>query len=131
MRKKNKEKISIKGGEVKFLTKRIKMTEKIRFQNMFFFFYGIDQTTAYQLSGLFGCNVYLRIEDQAFWKEVESFLDKYYYFGRIYQKEMLGKVSELKKIGCYKGIRFLQGLPVNGQRTHTNGKTMKRLYGKK
>ena len=35
-----------------------------------------------------------------------------------------------KIYGSYKGIRFKQGLPSNGQRTHTNAKTIKRLLRK-
>ena len=34
-------------------------------------------------------------------------------------------------IKCYKGLRKLKGLPVRGQRTHTNCKTNKRLLMKK
>jgi small subunit ribosomal protein S13 len=37
-------------------------------------------------------------------------------------------IEEHLKIGTYKGFRFSQGLPVNGQRTHSNGKTPKRLF---
>ena len=33
-----------------------------------------------------------------------------------------------KKNGSYKGLRFKQGLPSNGQRTHTNAKTVKRIF---
>lgn len=131
MRKRNRKEKKLKGMEVKFLTKRIKITKKVRFQNMFSPFYGLDRTAAYQVGGRCGCGVYLVVEDQTFWKMVENHLDNYYYFGRIYEREMISKISELKKIGCYKGVRFSQGLPVNGQRTHTNGRTMKRIYGKK
>jgi len=35
-----------------------------------------------------------------------------------------------KLYGSYKGLRFKQGLPSNGQRTHTNAKTIKRLLRK-
>lgn len=31
-------------------------------------------------------------------------------------------------IGCYKGLRLRRNLPINGQRTHTNAKTTKRIY---
>lgn len=32
------------------------------------------------------------------------------------------------KVGSYKGVRLLQGLPFRGQRTHTNAATAKRLH---
>ena len=35
-------------------------------------------------------------------------------------------LKNLVSIKCYKGIRKIQGLPVRGQRTHTNAKTSKK-----
>ncbi|MFH0939175.1 MAG: 30S ribosomal protein S13 [Planctomycetota bacterium] len=34
-------------------------------------------------------------------------------------------VMRLKKIGCYRGMRHIKGLPVRGQRTRTNARTRK------
>jgi small subunit ribosomal protein S13 len=31
----------------------------------------------------------------------------------------------LMDLGCYRGVRHRKGLPVNGQRTHTNARTRK------
>lgn len=36
-------------------------------------------------------------------------------------------IRRLISIGCYRGQRHKQGLPVRGQRTHTNAKTSKKL----
>lgn len=36
-------------------------------------------------------------------------------------------IDDLKKQASWKGLRFRQGLPVNGQRTHTNARTAKAL----
>ena len=38
--------------------------------------------------------------------------------------------QKLIKIKSYRGIRYLKGYPVRGQRTHTNAKTTKLLYKK-
>lgn len=35
-------------------------------------------------------------------------------------------IKKLVKINCYKGFRHINGLPVRGQRTHTNSRTKKR-----
>ena len=35
-------------------------------------------------------------------------------------------LKNLKEVHNYKAIRHMQGLPVNGQRTHTNAKTQKK-----
>lgn len=34
-------------------------------------------------------------------------------------------IKRLMDLGCYKGLRHRKGLPVNGQRTHTNARTRK------
>ena len=34
-------------------------------------------------------------------------------------------IKRLKDLGCYRGIRHRRGLPVRGQRTHTNARTRK------
>lgn len=34
-------------------------------------------------------------------------------------------IKSLMEIGCYRGLRHRKGLPVRGQRTHTNAKTRK------
>ena len=34
-------------------------------------------------------------------------------------------VKRLRDIGCYRGLRHRRGLPVRGQRTHTNARTRK------
>lgn len=34
-------------------------------------------------------------------------------------------IKRLMEIGCYRGIRHKRGLPVRGQRTHTNARTRK------
>lgn len=35
-------------------------------------------------------------------------------------------INKKQELQTYKGIRHIKGLPVNGQRTHTNGRTQKR-----
>ena len=45
------------------------------------------------------------------------------------QKENL-QILKLINIKCYRGLRRLRGLPVRGQRTHTNSKTSRKLNKK-
>lgn len=43
-------------------------------------------------------------------------------------KKIIHKNIKIKKnINCYQGFRHLKNLPVRGQRTHTNGKTRKKI----
>jgi len=53
-------------------------------------------------------------------------LDKFYFFNFLKEREINTHFIRTK-IGAYKGIKLLLGLPVNGQRTKTNAKTSKRL----
>lgn len=39
-------------------------------------------------------------------------------------------IKRLRDLKCYRGLRHLRGLPVRGQRTHTNAKTRKRRRGR-
>jgi small subunit ribosomal protein S13 len=39
--------------------------------------------------------------------------------------EVSMNIKRLMDIGCYRGIRHKRGLPVHGQRTHTNARTRK------
>ena len=41
------------------------------------------------------------------------------------RREMAVNVKRLMDLGCYRGIRHRRGLPVRGQRTHTNARTRK------
>jgi small subunit ribosomal protein S13 len=41
------------------------------------------------------------------------------------RKRVQMDIKRLMDIGCYRGLRHRRGLPVNGQRTHTNARTRK------
>ncbi len=41
------------------------------------------------------------------------------------RRVIAGNIKRLIAIGCYRGIRHRKGLPVRGQRTHTNARTRK------
>ncbi len=41
------------------------------------------------------------------------------------RREKMMNIKRLKDIGCYRGVRHLRGLPVRGQRTKTNSRTVR------
>ncbi|MBT3238277.1 MAG: 30S ribosomal protein S13 [Rhodospirillaceae bacterium] len=41
------------------------------------------------------------------------------------RREVAMNIKRLMDLGCYRGIRHRRGLPVHGQRTHTNARTRK------
>jgi small subunit ribosomal protein S13 len=41
------------------------------------------------------------------------------------RRDIQQNIKRLMDIGCYRGVRHIKGLPVRGQRTHTNARTRK------
>jgi small subunit ribosomal protein S13 len=41
------------------------------------------------------------------------------------RREVLANIKRLKEIGSYRGLRHIKGLPVRGQRTKTNSRTVR------
>jgi small subunit ribosomal protein S13 len=41
------------------------------------------------------------------------------------RREVAMNIKRLMDLGCYRGLRHRKGLPVRGQRTHTNARTRK------
>ena len=56
--------------------------------------------------------------------EIRKVLEDYTVEGDL-RREIGLNIKRLKDLGCYRGIRHRRGLPVRGQRTHTNARTRK------
>lgn len=52
---------------------------------------------------------------------------KYYLVGKKFNRKYLGDLRRIKDCNSYKGRRHRYGLPVRGQRTHSNAGTCKRF----
>lgn len=57
--------------------------------------------------------------------KINAVLQKDYKVEGDLRREISQNIKRLIGIGCYKGIRHKKGLPVRGQRTHTNARTRK------
>lgn len=57
--------------------------------------------------------------------KIREFIDKQYLVEGDLRSRTSMNIKQLMDIGCYKGIRHRKGLPVHGQRTHTNARTRK------
>jgi small subunit ribosomal protein S13 len=55
---------------------------------------------------------------------IRAALDEHTVEGDL-RREVALNIKRLKDLGCYRGIRHRKGLPVRGQRTHTNARTRK------
>ena len=57
--------------------------------------------------------------------EIRLLLESEYQVEGDLRREIGLNIKRLKDLGCYRGIRHRRGLPVRGQRTHTNARTRK------
>jgi small subunit ribosomal protein S13 len=56
---------------------------------------------------------------------IRKIIDESYETEGDLRKEVQMNIKSLVDIGCYRGLRHRKGLPVRGQRTHTNARTRK------
>ncbi|MEO0258372.1 MAG: 30S ribosomal protein S13 [candidate division WOR-3 bacterium] len=56
---------------------------------------------------------------------IREVIDKNYKVEGDLRREVALNIKRLMEIGCYRGLRHKMGLPVRGQRTHTNARTRK------
>lgn len=57
--------------------------------------------------------------------QVREMIDRDYIVEGDLRRETSMNVKRLMDLGCYRGLRHRRGLPVRGQRTHTNARTRK------
>jgi len=56
---------------------------------------------------------------------IRETIDRDYMVEGDLRREVSMNIKRLMDLGCYRGIRHRRGLPVRGQRTHTNARTRK------
>jgi len=57
--------------------------------------------------------------------KLREIIDRNYKVEGDLRREVSMNVNRLMDLGCYRGLRHRKGLPVRGQRTHTNARTRK------
>ncbi len=57
--------------------------------------------------------------------QIRETIDKDYLVEGDLRREVAMNIKRLMDLGCYRGLRHRRGLPVRGQRTHTNARTRK------
>ena len=56
---------------------------------------------------------------------LRNMIDEKYKVEGDLRRELQMNIKRLMDLGCYRGLRHRRGLPVRGQRTHTNARTRK------
>ena len=57
--------------------------------------------------------------------QIREAIDRDYQVEGDLRREVSMNIKRLMDLGCYRGLRHRKGLPVRGQRTHTNARTRK------
>ena len=91
------------------------------------YIFGIGRTTAQQILEKTGVNATQRIRDlsEADVNKLRQAIERDVRVEGALRTEIAMNIKRLMEIGSYRGIRHRRGLPVRGQRTHTNARTKK------
>jgi small subunit ribosomal protein S13 len=91
------------------------------------YIYGIGSTRAYQIvqgSGVEGATKVRDLSEEEVVR-IRAFIDQNLKVEGDLRREVAQDIKRKIEIGCFQGIRHRKGLPVRGQRTHTNARTRK------
>lgn len=91
------------------------------------YIFGIGHTTSQKVLGEAGVDPSVKVkdltEDQI--AKIREVIDRSVKVEGDLRKEVAMNVKRLMDLGTYRGLRHRKGLPVRGQRTHTNARTRK------
>jgi len=89
--------------------------------------YGIGLTSSKKILASAQVDESIRVkdlsEDQV--NAIRTVVDKNHSVEGELRREVLQNIKRLKDIGCYRGLRHAANLPVHGQRTRTNSRTVR------
>ena len=91
------------------------------------YIFGIGRNTAQQICALTEINPDTRVRDLTDDEvaRIRGFIDSNVRVEGDLRREVAQDIKRKMEIGCYQGLRHRRGLPVRGQRTHTNARTRK------
>ena len=91
------------------------------------YIYGIGLTTAKEIIAATGVDPDIRVKDlsEEDLAKLRDYIQQNLKVEGDLHREVSQNVKRLMEIGCYRGLRHRRGLPVRGQRTHTNARTRK------
>ena len=91
------------------------------------YIFGIGRTKAHEICDKVGVprerRVHQLTDDEVL--RIRELIDREYRVEGDLRREVAMNIKRLMDLGCYRGLRHRKGLPVRGQRTHTNARTRK------
>jgi small subunit ribosomal protein S13 len=91
------------------------------------YIHGIGQKTAEGICAATNIDLSRRVNDlsDAEVLAIREFIDANLMVEGDLRRDTQMNIKRLMDLGCYRGLRHRRGLPVRGQRTHTNARTRK------
>ena len=91
------------------------------------YIYGIGPTTSKKILAETGVDPDIRVRDltEDDLAKLRDYITANITTEGDLHREVRQNINRLMEIGCYRGLRHRKGLPVRGQRTHTNARTRK------
>lgn len=91
------------------------------------YIHGIGRTKAVDICEKIGIPAERRVNQltDAEVIQIRELIDREYRVEGDLRREVAMNIKRLMDLGCYRGLRHRRGLPVRGQRTHTNARTRK------
>jgi small subunit ribosomal protein S13 len=91
------------------------------------YIHGIGRTKAKELVDALGIDESRRVNEltDAEVLKIREYIDANLSVEGDLRREASMNIKRLMDLGCYRGLRHRRGLPVRGQRTHTNARTRK------
>ena len=91
------------------------------------YIHGIGRAKAQQIVEKIGIAAEKRVnqlsDDEVL--KIRELIDREFHVEGDLRREVAMNIKRLMDLGCYRGLRHRRGLPVRGQRTHTNARTRK------
>lgn len=91
------------------------------------YIHGIGRTTAQEIVAKMGFPANRRVQDLTDQEvlQIREIIDRDYTVEGDLRRTVSMNIKRLMDLACYRGLRHRKGLPVRGQRTHTNARTRK------
>jgi|SRR5579884_819342 len=91
------------------------------------YIFGIGRTLSNQILTAAGVNVDTKVRDlnDDETNRIRKIIEEQHRVEGDLRKEVSFNIKRLMEVGSYRGLRHRRGLPVRGQRTHTNARTRK------
>lgn len=91
------------------------------------YIYGIGRKKAEEICSTLKIDTHKRVNELTDEEtlKIRELIDNSYRVEGDLRREVSLNIKRLMDLGCYRGLRHRKGLPVRGQRTHTNARTRK------